>query len=199
MADPFSVAQGAGMGLSAIGTITKMFGGNAEAESVSKMHAYKAGLARQNAAILRQNSDWTVEAGERNASLSGLTTGFRIGGIKTAQAASGFDVNEGTPAEVREAQRKTGYEDQSTIRREAGRKALGFRNQAAGLDAEAAMEDQASANARKSGKLGMISTLLGGAGSVADRWAKWSKVGGSASSGITTYDENFLPIAYTPT
>lgn len=199
MADPFTIASGASMGLSAVGTLTKMFGGNAEAEAAAKAHSFKAGMARQNARILRQNADWTMETGERNARISGLTTGFQIGKQKVVQAASGFDINSGTAEEVRESQRKAGMEDQSQIRLESGRKALGFRNAAAGTEAEAAMEDYAAENARKAGKVSMLSTLLGGATSVAEKWTKFGKIGGPASSGITTYNENFQPIAFTAT
>jgi hypothetical protein len=199
MADPFTAATAASTGLQAVGGIMKAFGGRDEAEAKAREREYKAGIARQNAAFNRQNAEWATESGEQAARRSGLTTGFTIGKQKTAQAASGFDVNAGTAVDVRESQRAAGLEDQTSIRTTAARKAVDFRNKAVSDEAEADSEIRGAAAARKSGKFNMFSTLLGTATGVADKWTQWSKVGAPATSGITTYDENFLPVSFTAT
>lgn len=188
-----------GLGTTALGGIMKAFGGNSEAEAGAKLHEYKAGVARQNAALNRQNSVWALDTGEQAARRSGMTTGFTIAKQKTAQAASGFDLNSGTPADVRESQAKVGLEDQTSIRTTAGRKALDYRNRAVSSDLEAESELTAAKNTREAGKLNFFSTLLGAAGSVASKWSSASSTFSKVGSGITTYDENFNPVAFTTT
>lgn len=193
--DPFSGSAAlalVGGGLSAGGGILKAFGENEQGEASGRMFAYRAGLARTNATINRQNADWATEAGAVNAERSGLTTRFTIGKQKVAQAANGFDVNSGTNAEVRDATDTVGLQDQNTIRLEAGRKATGFRNAANSNEAEAVGDDMAGENARRAGRISALSTLIGTAGSVASRWTQSSQVFGSGGN-ISLYgpQQNF--------
>lgn len=191
--DPFSAAglAAVGGGLSAGGGILSAFGQLDKGESDAKMYSYRAGVAKMNATINRQNSEWVLEAEEDNARRSGLTTGFTIAKQKVGQAANGFDVNSGTNADVRESTGTLGLIDQTTIRTESGRKALGFRNQAAGEDAEAAASLMAGENARRSSKIAALGTLIGTAGSVASKWTQASQVwGGASGAGVTTYGSN---------
>ena len=185
MADPFTAGMAAiGMATSAAGGILSAQGASSEGAANATMYKYKAGIARMNAQINRQNSDYTLDAGEAAAVRSGLSTRFTIAKQKTAQAANGFDVNTGSNADVRESTRDLGVVDQNTIRTNAGRKALGHRNAAAGLDAEAAMDDVASSNAQKSGQMKALGTLIGTAGSVASKWGQASETFGGGTSRI---------------
>lgn len=194
MADPFTLSGAlalAGAGASAGGGILSAFGQSEKGEADAKMYSYRAGVAKMNATINRQNSDYALDAGDVNAKRSGLTTGFAIAKQKVAQAANGFDVNSGTNVDVRESTHDLGLIDQTTIRTEAGRKALGFRNAAAGEDAEASASLIAGENARRSGKIAALGTLIGTAGSVASKWTQASQVwGGASGAGITTYGSN---------
>lgn len=194
--DPFSLAA-VGAGLSAAGGAVGAAGALSGGESTAKMYQYRAGVAKQNAVINRQNSDFALEAGETNVKRSGLTTGFTIAKQKVGQAANGFDVNTGTNKDVRDATDSLGREDQSTIANEFGRKALGFRNAAAMNENEATMDVVAGENAKKAGKIQALSTLLGTAGSVASKWTTASQAFGSGSgSGVTTYGSNMEVTGY---
>lgn len=191
--DPFSATAIAaiGAGASAGGGILSAFGQSEKGEADARMYSYRAGVAKMNATINRQNSDYALEAGEAQARRSGLTTGFTIAKQKTAQAANGFDVNTGTNADVRDTTQSIGIEDQTTIRNEFGRKALGFRNQAAAEDAEAGAMLIAGDNARRAGKIAAAGTLIGTAGSVASKWMTASQTfGGGSGSGVTLYGSN---------
>lgn len=194
MADPFTWTGALALGgaaTSAGGGILSAFGQSSKGDADAKMYAYRAGVAKINATINRQNSDYALEAGEQQARRSGLTTGFTIGKQKTAQAANGFDVNSGTNEAVRDTTKAIGVEDQTTIRTESGRKAQGFRNQAASEDAEAGADLIAGDNARRSGKIAAAGTLIGTAGSVASKWLQAGQVfGGASGAGITTYGSN---------
>lgn len=192
MADPFTAMAAVGGGLNLAGGLLKASGEADAGSAKSAEYTYRAGLARRNAQINRQNSDYALEAGDLNAERSGLTTGFTIGKQRVAQASNGFDVNTGTAADVRESTRDIGVIDQNTIRTNAGRQALSFRNTASGLDAEANLDMMAAANAKKAGQTSALATLIGTAGSVASKWTQASQVfkSGGGSSGVTLYDEN---------
>lgn len=193
MADPFSAGAMAIVGGAAQvgGGLLTASGQVSKGESDAKMYAYRAGVAKINATINRQNSNYALEAGELSARRSGLTTGFTIGKQKTAQAANGFDVNSGSNEAVRDATQAIGVEDQTTIRTESGRKAQGFRNQANAEDAEAAADLIAGENAKRAGKIAAVGTLIGTAGSVASKWTQASQsFGGGSSAGITLYGSN---------
>lgn len=192
MADPFTMAAAAG-GMQVGGGLLKAFGESEKGEADARMYSYRAGLARMNANIQRQNSDYALTAGESNAKRSGLTTGFTIARQKVAQSSNGFDVNSGSNLDVRESTRDVGVVDQTTIRTNAGRQALSFRNAAIGLDAEAAGMDMAATQARRASRFNMISTLIGAAGSVASKWTQASQTFGSGSSGGGGYDASGNP------
>ncbi len=137
MADPFTALAIGGSVASAGGGIMSAFGQSEQGEATGRMYEYKAGLAEMNAQIARENADYTLTSAGTVARHAGMATGFNIARQKVAQAGSGFDVNEGTPADVRESTRKIGLEDQTTILTEGSRKAKGLRDQATALDTEA--------------------------------------------------------------
>lgn len=190
--DPFSASMAAiGGGAQAIGGLLSASGQLQKGDADAKMYAYRAGVAKMNATINRQNSDYALDAGDANAERSGLTTGFTIAKQKVAQASNGFDVNSGSNADVRDSTQSLGLIDQDTIRTAAGRKALGFRNEAAGEDAEASADIMAGDNAKRAAKLAAAGTLIGTAGSVASKWTQASQLwGGKSDAGITTYGPN---------
>lgn len=189
MADPFTAATAViGVASSVAGGAMTAQGQLAAGESSSAMYKYKAGVAARNAQINRQNSDFALEAGESEAKRSGLTTGFTIARQKVAQSGSGFDVNSGSAAAVRDATRDIGIVDQNTIRTNAGRKALGYRNRAGDLDSEAGADLLAGDNAKTAASIASTGTLIGTAGSVASKWMQAGQVWGGGKGGVTTYD-----------
>lgn len=189
MADPFTAVA---IGASAASTGINMFAASKEADAQQSMYKYKAELARRNAQINRQNSNWTLDSGESKTQRIGQQVGFTVAKQKVAQAANGFDVNAGSNADVRDATTKIGQEDQATVRTETSRKALAYRQKADDNEAEALMDDQAGRNAQQAGALKMFSTLLGGASSVAGKWSKMGDAFGSGTgSGVTLYNSDF--------
>lgn len=190
MADPFTIAAigtaatVAGGGVAAFGQLA---GGDAKAAEFK----YKAGVARLNAQIAKQNSEYALESGEKNAARKGLETMFVLGRQTVAQAANGFDVNSGTNVEVRESTQRLGYMDQGVIREEAGRKAYGYRIKGVQEESEAQANEYAAENAKSAAKIQALSTILGTAGSVAGKWYQGGSSFAGASQGITTYGPDF--------
>ena len=168
---------GIGIGTKVAGSIMGAVGADFSADASSEAYKYKAGIALMNQRISKQNAAWAREAGDINAEMSGIKSRQQIGGTKVHQAASGLDVNTGTAAQVREDQGAVAKFDQDMIRYDASKTAYGYEAKAAADEAEAQMDMAASSNAKKAGKLGVISSILGGASSVADKWLTGSEKG----------------------
>lgn len=199
MADPFTWMAIAGAGATIAGGGITAFGQSSAGADAQKMYQYRAGVAKMNAAIQRSNSDYALDVGGREAERSGLSTRFTLAREKVAQSGGGFDVNTGSNADLRDSTQAIGKIDQDTINTNYGRQAQGFRNQALGLDAEAAGDIMAGDNAKKAGNIAALGTLIGTAGSVASKWGAASQSFGAPSSGITTYGPDFLPTGYIKT
>lgn len=191
MADPFSLA-GASMLATAVGGGITAAGQYSKGQSDASMYGYQAGMARTNAAIAKQNSDYALNAGEIQQRQSGAKTQFDRSRALTAQSGSNLDVNFGSAQDVRDSITSVGRQDQDTIRENAARKAYGYRIEGANQENQAAMYDAAGANAKKSGTINAIGTLIGTAGSVAGKWYQASAAGiGSGRGTIDLYGPDF--------
>lgn len=176
MADPLTLGT-IGLGTTAAGGITGAIGSLMGGDASAGMYQYKAGMALMNQQINKQNAAFALESGDINAEESGLKAGQGIAGTKVAQAAGGVDVNTGTPAEVRTSQQATAKFDQDVIRFDASKTAYGYEAKAASAAAEAQLDTMAAKNAKSAGILGAVTSILGGASSVASKWSQGSQIG----------------------
>jgi hypothetical protein len=193
--DPFSaVAIGATIAGGAVKAFGDLFGGAAQ----KSMYQYQAGLARMNAQITAQNANYAIQKGEVQAETSGMKTAEQIGSIKAAQAASGLDVNKGSPVSVRTSQQEVGNYDQALLRANAAKAAYGYRVQGLTDQEQARIDEFAGQNAMTAGKIGATASILGTVGSVAGKWTAGQSaglVGGSASPGYNPGQNTDWPMA----
>lgn len=173
MADPFSIDMVGG------GSILSAFGKYSEGQSKAGMYGYQAGVAEINKRIAEQNAEYAIRTGEKEARRSGMQTRFDVGRIKTAQAVSGLDVNRGSTVDVRESRSEIGREDMATIRESAGRRAYGYKVEAAGEEAKARGLRSAAESAKTAGIIGGLGSLVSGASSVSSKWLQWRSLSGN--------------------
>ena len=147
-----------GIGASALGGVTSALGAFTGAAAQSAMYSYQAGIAKQN-------EQFALNAGERQAATSGMASRLREGQIVAGQAASGFDVNSGTNKDVQQSQKLIDQTEQTNIRSNANERAYGFA-------AQSEVDVAAADNAKTAGDLGVASSILGAAGSVASKWTQ---------------------------
>lgn len=180
MADPVTI----GMALSAGGSLINAYGKASSGESTASMYQYQAGVAQMNKKIALQNADYARVTGEVEAQGSGMKTRALVGEIKAHQGASNIDVNSGSGVAVRDSQLEVGYQNQSIIRSNAARKAYGYEVEAAQAESQSQIYTMAARGSKTGGYIGAISSLIGGAGSVADKWYQYgSKYGDSGAGG----------------
>lgn len=148
-----------------------------EGKASSEMYSYKAGMARYNANVARQNRDYELSAGEKDALKYGLAAKNRKGDIIAAQGASGLDVNSGTSVDVRTSQDYITKLDLDQIRQNAARRAYGYETQAYGEDLSAGMYERAGSDAKKGSKMKALASLVSGASSVSSKWSQGRQAG----------------------
>lgn len=159
------------------GGILGVFGADKKADAESAAYAYKAQVARNNAIIAERNATAAREAGAVKGQINDLKTKSLIAQQLVTQAASGLDVNTGTAVNVRESTHDVGRLDTLTIIANAGKEAVGYLTQAAGFQAEAQLNEASGKYAREAGDINIMSSLLGSATSVTDKYVGFKTKG----------------------
>lgn len=176
MADPATMGAMA-IGSSVIGGALGIAGAKSSADASSDSFNFKAGIAKLNADIARQNAAWAINAGGIKAANYGLKAGQEIADTKVVQASSGIDVNSGSKEAVRNTQQSVATYDQGLIRADAAKTAHGYEVKAASDTLEAEMDRVSAVNAQKAGKLAILSSVIGTATSVASKWTQGNTIG----------------------
>lgn len=187
MADPISLTLAAvGAAASAGGAITSAIGSKYSGEAKARMYEYQAGIAKINESIEKQNADYARKSGEVVASEVGAKAKQTMGLIKAGQGASGIDVNSGSAVQVRESQQNKNEFDQAIVRSNAARTAYGYETAAITQQANAGLAGMGAESSRVAGDLGAASSIIGGVGSVASKWAM-------ARSSFGSLGDSFIP------
>lgn len=189
MADPATMAAVSVGGTLLSGIVSGVGAASSSAASADAFN-FKAGIAKLNADINKQNASWAINSGAIKASNYGLKAGQDIAETKVVQGASGLDVNSGSKEAVRDTQSAVAKYDQNLIRADAAHTAHGYETKAAADSMEAELDRVSANNANKTGKLGVLSSVIGTASSVASKWSQASTLGIGAGGGgpVGTYD-----------
>jgi hypothetical protein len=172
---------------------------------------YQAAVADMNEEIAEGNSKYSLQVGEVEAQQAGLKAKSELGEMTASQGASGLDVNVGSAVKVRSSMIEVGDYTQSIIRSSAAKKAYGYdieamqygaqadvyRYTAEQNEAQAAESLKGAAFARKglglqqqamgladtAAGINIMGSIVGTAGSVADKWTSGSMTGLTTSIG----------------
>lgn len=170
-----------GMAGSAIGGLGKAYGALSTASALSKAGLYQAAILRQNADLALRNADLEMATGGAAAQRQELKTQQQVGAIEAAQGASNVDVGSGSAPRVRAGQAEVGTLDAMTELSNAARRAYGFDVQAQGFGEEATLATREASQARTAGTVEALGSLIGGASSVANQYAKWKALAGTGN------------------
>lgn len=139
-------------------------------------------IAMQNAEIAERNASLTAAAGEGQAERFGMRAKAQAGAIKTAQAASGVDVNSGSAEDVQTSQRAISMFDTMTIKSNAAREAFGFKVQAKNFRNEAAIAKAKANQAMVGASINAFSSLVGGASQASSAYSSFENAAASGES-----------------
>lgn len=189
--DPASmgaISIGSSLLSGAIGGAGASMSANASADAFN----FKAGIAKLNSDINKQNASWAINQGAIKATNYGLKAGQEIADTKITQAASGLDINSGSKEAVRDTQQTVAAYDQGLIRADAAHTAHGYEVKAQSDSLEASMDTASASNAKKAGALGVLSSVIGTASSVASKWTQGNTLGMWSGSGGGSAGANSL-------
>lgn len=122
--------------------------------------------AENNARIGRIQAQDAIKRGDDEAAKDMRQVRQAVGAQRAAYSARGLDIASGTPADVILQTDFFGQVDAATARTNARKEAWGYENQSAAYQAEADSQNP---------MLAMTGSLLGSAGTVADRWYSFTK------------------------
>lgn len=171
---------------------------------------YQAAVADMNKEIAVGNAHYSLEEGEVEAQQAGMKARSELGEMVASQGASGLNVNVGSAVKVRESMIEVGDYTQRIIRSSAAKKAYGYEVEAMQYGAQADIyrytatqnEAQAAESLKGAGyvrrtassqaaagnalagqaeSLNIMGSLVGAAGSVADKWTSATSSGLGAS------------------
>jgi hypothetical protein len=172
MSDPFTAITA---GSTAISGISSLFGAGAAkqgGEDRAAMDNYKAYIAAQNAQIALQNQTRDVAVGDIAGYNNDLRMRQRIGGAEADAGASGFSVGDSASIKAGiSSLHDVGRMDTLQIIDNAKYKGYTDLMQSYNYTQEALMDQRAAQNDLAAGDIQATSTLLGGATSIADKWA----------------------------
>lgn len=175
-----------GLGASLAGGLLSAFGAEKSGQASQASYNYQAQVARINADIDRQNSEWTLTKGETEATQYGMKAAQQAGQIRASQGASGLDVNSGSNVNVQQSQKKITDIDLAQIRSNAGKTAYDFRTKATMDENQATLDVMAGENAKSAGDLNALGSIIGTAGSVSTKWMQGNTMGLWGSGGNPT-------------
>jgi len=166
----------------------------------ANINKYQANVADLNKEISKANANYSRDLGEVEASQAGMKAHADLGEMIAHQGSSGIAVSSGSSAKVRESMVEIGKYTQDVIRGSAAKKAYGYEVEAVQYGAQAdvyrytAEQNEAQAeNAMtaagiteksldlQKSSMGLVDTaktvnimgsLVGTAGSVADKWTE---------------------------
>lgn len=131
---------------------------------------YQSAVARNNAMIAQQRADAARMQGLVEAQQQDYKTRAVLGQELAQQGASGIDISGRSAEDVRASTAMLGRLDALTKRNNAEREAYGFEIKKADYLADAEAKSSA-------GTMNAIGSLIGGAGSVSDKWLGYKQKG----------------------
>jgi hypothetical protein len=167
----------ASLGATAVGGLMQANAAKAQARSQAAASAYQAQIARNNALYAQQNATYTREKGAADAEINDRRVRAAVGAEVAQQGASGFDVNSGSPLDLRASTASLGRYDTLNIKNNAELNARAYDIEAKGQTANANLLQAQSASQKKAGTISYLSSLIGTASSVSSKWMDYQKSG----------------------
>lgn len=176
-------AGGAAAGI--VGAGIGGYGAIESGEASSAAAKYQSQVSANNAQIATQNATYATAAGEAQVTQQQLKTAATIGGIRGAQAASGLDVNSGSNEDVQSSAAELGELSVLNIRNAAAKQAYGYQTQSVSDVAQGQLSQAASGQDLIAGGVGATGSVIGGAASSANSYAKFLQGSGNAMPNVT--------------
>lgn len=176
MCEPTTMLMAAGLG-------AQVFGSYQQAQAQRAQASYNARVAENNAVTAEYQAQDAKRRGDEEAAAIRRNADMLKGSQRASMAAKGLDLAEGTAQELQDQTDFFSMVDQTTARNNAAKDAWAARVQGANFRSSAAAS---RATARSISPVGAgFTTLLSGAGTVADKWYTSSKPTTTTRQGVS--------------
>lgn len=173
----------AGLASSLLGTGLSAYGSYQQGQAMAGQAEYQAAVARNNQIIAERNAQDAELRGGLSEDQQRRQTAQLKGRQRASLASNGVVIDEGSALDITSDTAAFGEFDALTIRSNAQREAYNYRVQGSNFQAEENLMRMRGAAGSRAGTTGAVSTLLSGAGSVADKWYGY-KYGNSRYGGV---------------
>lgn len=153
------------------------YGMYAQGQAQEEEASYQKKIMDRNAQVAEMNAQDAERRGKIEEKQLRLKTAATIGQARSDLSGSGVIVDSGSPLDVQSDVAGWGEYDVQTQRWNTAKEVWGIRNQAANYSAQGQLYALKGSNAASAGAWGAGSSLLSGAGTVADKWYKYNKEG----------------------
>ena len=167
----------ASLGASLLSTAVGVYGQVQSGAAAAGQARYQAQVAENNRVIAEQQARDAEMRGQMAEDARRQQTRMLIGRQRTALAANGMLVDDGSALDITGDTAAQGEIDALTLRANAAREAYGYRAQGTNFMADAGLQRARSAAAGPAALVGAGATLLSGAGTVGDRWLTYRRYG----------------------
>lgn len=174
--------EGAKLGATAASTIQSVNAQRQAGKAQIAQNEYQARMAEENAKIAQQNAAMERQQGIEEARLQRIKVAQAIGSQKTAMAANGVDITQGTALDVIEDTAAMGELDALQTRYNYERKALAYEAQGYNYSNQANLDRIAGQNAYSASQYNSLATGLEGITKTADVASKWFNFSSSGTS-----------------
>lgn len=175
MCDPGNLAIG--LAMSALSTGASMYGQMQQGKAAQAQANYQAAVLRNNQQIAEYQAQDAEKRGKLAEQQHRLKVSQLAGRQRAVMAGNGVVVDQGSALDILGDTAELGELDALTIRSNSAREAYGFRVQGMGFASDAGLALARGASARSAGTTGAFTSLLSGAGSVAEKWSSFAKKG----------------------
>lgn len=154
--------------LMAAGTVVTAYGASEQAQSQKDLARYNSQVATNNATLAEYEALDATKRGDEEAAAIRRNSDMLKGSQRASMAAKGLDLAEGTAAELQDQTEFFALTDMATAKNNAARQAWGNRTQ--GLNYRNESGKQTSISNSINPLMAAGTTLLTGAGQVANKW-----------------------------
>lgn len=172
------------MATAVAGTAVGVYGSIQQGNAAKASAEYQAAVDRNNQQVAEWQTKDALDRGKEAERQQRLKVQSALGSQRAAMAANGVDLSSGSPLDILGDTTMYGEMDALTIRSNAEREAYGYRVQSQNFASNAQLSQMRGSSAQTAGMIGAGSTLLTGAGQVANTWAKFGSNGTSYTSGV---------------
>lgn len=173
MAVTANTVIGAGMVAGIAGGVVGGVSSYQQGKAQQAQYNYQAKVNEENAKIAQENANVQRQQGIEEARLQRIKAASTIGAQKTAMAANGVDVTQGTAVDVISDTAAIGELDALQTQYNYEMKARGYEVQAGNFQNQANLDVISGKNAYKAGKIGAVQHGLAGLQQTTDVASKW--------------------------